>query len=144
MTPSIVDSMAGQHEVLDARLIATAHHLDAGAMAAAGAALVELAAGLRQHIEVEEAHLFPAFEALPHADLAIAVEMRTQHRNLEQLVAAMRAALDRRDRSTALHAKAALHAALGRHDDDEEAICAALDRGLDAGARAQLIAQLGR
>lgn len=142
--PSIADRMAEQHEVIDARLVATAHHLDAGELASAEATLAELAAGLRQHIAVEEAHLFPAFEGLALADLEIAAAMRTQHRELEQLVAAMATALGRRERGPALHAKAALHAALGAHDDEEEAICAALDRGLDAGARAQLITQLGR
>ena len=139
---TIADRMNELHGTIDASLARTAHHLDDDHLAAAAAALAELAVGLRRHIAVEEHHLFPAFARSPAADLELLAAMNAQHREILALVATMTEATAAHDRGAALQAKAALHAALGVHDDEEEALCAALDRTLDVSARADLIAHL--
>ncbi|MBK9034330.1 MAG: hemerythrin domain-containing protein [Myxococcales bacterium] len=142
VTSSIADRMDELHGAIDASLAKTAHQLDDGHLPEANAALAELAAGLRRHIALEETQLFPAFARSPAADLELLAAMNAQHREIEALIATMITATATHDRGAALHAKAALHAALGVHDDEEEALCAALDRALDADARAALIAHL--
>ena len=144
MGASIADRMSEQHEAIDARLAATAMHLDAGQLGLAADAATALAAALRHHAQVEEDHLFPAFARSPVADLELLGAMHRQHAEIVELVTALSAAAAAHDQGHALQAKAALHAALGAHDDEEEVLCAALDRSLDAAARAALLAQLAR
>lgn len=144
MGASIADRMSEQHEAIDARLAATAMHLDAGQLGMAADAATALAAALRHHAQVEEDHLFPAFARSPVADLAVLAAMHTQHAQIAALVATLSSAAAARDQGHALQAKAALHAALGAHDDEEELLCAALDRALDAPARTALLAVLAR
>jgi hypothetical protein len=68
--------------------------------------------------------------------------MHAQHAELEVLIAAFTDALAAGARGKALTAKAALHAALGAHDDEEEALCAALDAALGPAGLTQLVAAL--
>ena len=144
MAPSIADKMSEQHEAIDGRLATTALHLDAGRLAMAADAATALAAALRHHAQLEEDFLFPAFARSPVADLDVLATMHRQHAEIVELVTALSAAAAAHDQGHALQAKAALHAALGAHDDEEEVLCAALDRSLDAAARAALLAQLAR
>ncbi len=144
MDATIAERMSEQHEAIDARLATTAMHLDAGRLAMAADAATALATALRHHAHVEEAYLFPAFASSPVADLEVLATMHAQHAEIAELVAALSAAAAAHDQGHALRAKAALHAALGAHDDEEELLCAALDRSLDAAARAALLSQLAR
>lgn len=144
MAATLADDMSGQHQAIDARLARTSAHLDGGDTAAAARDAAELAAALRHHIRLEEEHLFPAYARAPAADLELLAAMRNQHAEIAALVQELEETLAAGNRGPALAAKAALHAALGTHDDEEEALCAALDRTLDGPGRAQLVALLRR
>ena len=101
MGASIADRMSEQHDAIDARLAATAMHLDAGQLGMAADAATALAAALRHHAQVEEDHLFPAFARSPVADLEVLAAMHTQHAQIAALVATLSAAAAARDQGRA-------------------------------------------
>lgn len=142
MGSALADDMASQHQVIDARLARASALLDDGDDGAAAREANAMAAALRHHIRLEETHLFPAYAATPAATPGLVATMHAQHAKLEVLIAAFTDALAAGARGKALTAKAALHAALGAHDDEEEALCAALDAALGPAGLTQLVAAL--
>ncbi|MCX7897739.1 MAG: hemerythrin domain-containing protein [Rhodocyclaceae bacterium] len=97
---------------------------------------------LEDHFRAEEELLFPAFENATGMIAGPTQVMRMEHRQMRELVAAMRAALERKDEADFLGAAQTLLIMMQQHNLKEENILyPMLDRAL-AAQEASLAAQV--
>jgi hemerythrin-like domain-containing protein len=88
---------------------------------------------MRRHFAREEQVLFPAFEAATGMTSGPTAVMRMEHRQIEQLMASLQAALDRRDREEYLGVSETLLMLMQQHNAKEENILYPMaDRSLAA------------
>jgi hemerythrin-like domain-containing protein len=88
---------------------------------------------MRRHFSREEEVLFPAFEAATGMTSGPTAVMRMEHRQIEQLMASLQEALDRRDRDEYLGVSETLLMLMQQHNAKEENILYPMaDRSLAA------------
>jgi regulator of cell morphogenesis and NO signaling len=139
---SVSDYLAHDHERLDARLADSCQLFGRGCTLDAAVAFEEFARGLQRHIGLEEELLFPVFDARVGMAGPTAV-MRQEHRRIEALVAAARAALADADVRAFLDAADEIAAALQAHNVKEERILyPRTDAALGHDERALLVARM--
>lgn len=137
---SISSYMQQDHVVIDGiaeRAVAAAEARDWAALARDGA---EFLRRLRQHIEVEEKALFPAFEERTGMSAGgPSVQMREEHVQMQPILAQMQAAVAAQDGAGYQRATKALLDILVPHNQKEEQMMyPMLDEAMGADAQALL------
>lgn len=141
---AVTESLAWDHDRLDALEQEAFAARAAGDYGAAFAAYRAFAHGLRRHIGFEEGVLFPEFEAragLPPEAGPTAV-MRFEHREIESLLARIEAGIG--DPSASVDAaRVEMHRILGEHNFKEERVLyPGTDRLLTAAERDDLVKRI--
>jgi iron-sulfur cluster repair protein YtfE (RIC family) len=119
--PSVSTLLGADHARVDGLLEDLAEMLADGEVERAEYHFADVEDALKRHIRVEEEILFPVFDARVRLVGPTSV-MRVEHRRIEALLGALRAALDRAQVDVARQTLAALDAVLVEHDRKEERI----------------------
>jgi hemerythrin-like domain-containing protein len=147
--PPAVESMTThvcrEHAALNALLRTTCDDVDAGRGAAARAACEAFERRLLRHIRIEEALLFPLFEARVGIVGGPTATLRQEHREIERSVGLMREALERGDTGAFQDALRFLSPTLRQHHSKEERVLVpTTEAALSEGERATACARLQR
>ena len=108
------------HERLDARLEAARQSAQSGAVAAARAAFAAFRGGIERHMAVEEAWLFPAYEARHGEDNPLTSTLRKGHGDLKVFFSEMDESLAEDDAEEFLALAETVAQILLHHDRKEE------------------------
>ena len=108
------------HECLDASLKAARQSAQSGAAGAARAAFAEFRSGIERHMAVEEAVLFPAYEARHGADNPLTSTLRKGHGDLKVFFSEMGESLAEDDAEEFLALADTVGQILLHHDRKEE------------------------
>ena len=117
---SLSDVFCQDHERLDASLKAARQSAQSGAAGAARAAFAEFRSGIERHMAVEEAVLFPAYEARHGADNPLTSTLRKGHGDLKVFFSEMGESLAEDDAEEFLALADTVGQILLHHDRKEE------------------------
>ena len=121
------------HRRCDEHFVEAERHVAQSRWPEAGDRLTAFVTDMRRHFAREEQVLFPAFEAATGMTSGPTAVMRMEHRQIEQLMASLQAALDRRDREEYLGVSETLLMLMQQHNAKEENILYPMaDRSLAA------------
>jgi len=142
---SITSYMQDDHVLIDgiaARAVAAAESRDWAGLAGEGG---EFLRRLRQHIEIEEEVLFPAFEQRTGMSAGgPSVQMRVEHEQMQPILARMRQAITAQDAGEYISASRALFDILVPHNQKEEQMMyPMLDQAVGEDAPALLVEAKG-
>jgi iron-sulfur cluster repair protein YtfE (RIC family) len=140
---TITECLKADHDRLDRLLEETVAVLERGDLRGLRLRFPEFARHLRDHMRFEEDFMFPVVErTLCHAEGPICV-MRRDHREIEDRLAAMAAALYLGDTTAFRDEHLALVMSLENHNGREERVLyPAIDHILDDAARARLVEEI--
>lgn len=141
--PTITSYLSFDHDRLDRLLVDAAAHVTAGHFDQARPVLNRFITLLLRHIRLENELLFPTFDRVAELPDGPTRVMRMEHREIEALLDALSAAVDRRDGAGFATAHAGLLGVLGDHNAKEEAIIYPMtDRHLPPDERSRMVATL--
>ncbi len=138
----IAGQLAGDHRLLDRRLVEADRLLDAGDLPGARRALCGLVADLAEHFAVEEAILFPLFEQRAWRVARATLAMRREHREMRKAIDEVITAGDVARARTAVAQLRSMLA--GHHIREERLVYAAIDDVLTEAERDELLRRLER
>jgi iron-sulfur cluster repair protein YtfE (RIC family) len=142
LSDTVSSFLGHDHERLDVLLAEARRSATMGRIASARETFVAFATGLSQHIQAEEAILFPAFDVAVPMRGPTTVMMR-EHRAIDQLMARARAALEDNDGARFDSEAASVEELLRSHNAKEERVLyPTLDANLDEVARTELLERL--
>ena len=127
---------AQQHEHLRVLHRRLDDAFERGAVAAVRAAAERLHAALTAHFELEDAVIFPAFHGLAQRSAHDLNALAREHRRYLAELERLRAQLGTAALATLADAYRALSAAVGDHEQREEALLSSLEAAADSPARA--------
>jgi regulator of cell morphogenesis and NO signaling len=143
---SVTRYLSWDHDRLDGLLAEVTRRVTSGNFSHAASIFIAFDDGLRRHIRIEEAILFPLFEA--HTGMGHTgptVVLRAEHRLIEAELTRMRQALEIGDSAEYGTGLAVLHGVMGPHVlKEEQVLYPTVDDKLSAGDRLQLVDRLAR
>lgn len=116
---SIVEHLSSEHESCDRLFARLAAAIDSGDTVQAQAAYNAFRHAMQRHFAVEDAILFPAFEAGSDA-LGVTHIMRMEHEQMHELVDQLQAALDSGNPQSSAASLGLLSALIQQHNLKEE------------------------
>src|SRR5262245_12380976 len=144
LTSSVMDYLAWDHDRLDALFERAFEARAGGAFEEAARRFHEFANGLRRHIGLEEALLFPEFERLTgiSREAGPTAVMRYEHRQIEAILETLARTIHLQG-DEAESARLSLHGVLFGHNmKEEQVLYPTTDRLLSAERRTALVERL--
>jgi iron-sulfur cluster repair protein YtfE (RIC family) len=131
---SIVEHLSAEHESCDRLFARIAAAIDSGDMIRVQAAYHAFRHAMQRHLAVEDAILFPAFEAGSDI-LGVTHMMRMEHEQMQELVHQLQAALDSGNPQSCAAALDLLSALMLQHNlKEEQMLYPLLERALQGKA----------
>ena len=140
--PTISQYLEADHHHCDGHLATAEICAGKHDWTAANAAFGEFDAALHRHLDMEEKILFPAFEQTPGAPSGPTSVMRSEHKQMRQIIDSMKHALLALDADEFAACADVLHILMGQHNMKEESMLYPMADRFLAGRKDAIIAEM--